>query len=696
MNTKFESNQILNQITKIDYKNKQFFEKIFTSIGNRIIDLLLFTPTKVIFRNFIDRKINDNDLNKFGSIDLQIISYEPTYFKKKPLIINCKNKFNQFFKIIYFNVNQFFFKKIFLIGKIYRVTGNLTLQNNFYQIIHPESFLEISKLNNFIECQPVYNISRLKINKKKFDELVKKNLEFFKTVELPAEWISNDFFSEKSWLSFKESIISLHSPPKKNSDKSYNQIRKRLAYDEILSNFLILSILRKSNRKHKSSNVLNRNNMSNEVIKNLPFKLTEQQKNIYIEISKNLSNKIRMFRLLQGDVGSGKTIISLLAISDAVDSGFQAVLLVPTEILAQQHFDYFSKILKPFEINIKKISSKTNLNEKKRIYKDLESNQINIIIGTHSLFNKDVKFKNLGLIVIDEQHKFGVNQRMKLLNKAIDSHVLIMSATPIPRSLALAIYGEIEISVLKQKPSAQKPIITNIINKNKINELIKGMKRKIENDEKIFWVMPEIGMNDNDNKKSIISRHSFLEQFFPGLVTCIHGKMKKNELNERVLKFRKNDFKILVSTTVIEVGFDIQEAGLIVIEDANKFGLAQLHQLRGRVGRGKIKSNCILIHTENISESGIKRLSIMKNSNDGFFIAEQDLNMRGAGEIFGKKQTGLPQWKFFDPYLDLDIVNDARHNSKQMMKNIEVYKDQINLLVNMFFKKEEVKNYFVG
>ena len=334
--------------------------------------------------------------------------------------------------------------------------------------------------------------------------------------------------------------------------------------------------------------------------------------------------------------------------------------------------------------------------KKKKIYEELASNKIKIIIGTHSLFNKDIKFKNLGLIVIDEQHKFGVNQRMKLLNKAVNSHVLIMSATPIPRSLAFAIYGEIDISVLKQKPSTQKPITTNIINKNKLDELIEGIKRKIEKNEKIFWVMPEIGLSDINDKKSILSRYNFLERFFPGLVTCIHGKMKKYEFDEKIKKFKKNDYKILVSTTVIEVGFDIPEAGLIVIEDANKFGLAQLHQLRGRVGRGEIKSNCILIHTENISENAIKRLLILKNSNDGFYIAEQDLKMRGAGEIFGTKQTGLPQWKFFNPYFDLDIIDDAKKNSKQMMININTYKNQINLLINMFFKKEDVQNYFIG
>ncbi len=695
MNAKYNSKQILNQITKIDYKNKQFFEKIASSIGKRVIDLLLLNPNRFIFRKFLDRKIDDNDINKFNSIDLEIISFEPTYNKKKPFIINCKNRFNQYFKIVYFNINQFYIKKVFLIGKIYRFTGNLSFQNNYYQIIHPESFFEISNLSNFVECQPVYNISKLKINKNKFTELVEKNLEFFRKIELPEEWISNDFFSKKTWLSFKDSIISLHSPPKEFSDRSYNQIRKRLAYDEILSNFLTLSILKRSNKKEQSSVVCGKN-ISNKIISSLSFELTDQQKNIYEEISKNLSNKIRMYRLLQGDVGSGKTIISLLAISDLVSSGFQAALLVPTEVLAQQHFDYFSKILNPFEINIKKISSKTKLNEKKIIYEELATNKVKIIIGTHALFNKDIKFKKLGLIVIDEQHKFGVNQRMKLLNKAVNSHVLIMSATPIPRSLAFAIYGEIDVSVLKQKPSSQKPITTNIINKNKIDQLIQGMERKIKNNEKIFWVMPEIGLNDNDDKRSILFRYNFLEKIFPGLVTCIHGKMKKNEFDEKIQKFRKNEYKILVSTTVIEVGFDIPEAGLIVIEDANKFGLAQLHQLRGRVGRGKIKSNCILIHTENINENGIKRLLIMKSSNDGFFIAEQDLKMRGSGEIFGTKQTGLPQWKFFNPYLDLDIINFAKENSKRMIRDIKAHKDQIYLLINIFFKKEEVKNYFNG
>ncbi len=375
-------------------------------------------------------------------------------------------------------------------------------------------------------------------------------------------------------------------------------IRKRLAYDEILSNFLIVNLLRRQNFKKEKKFICKKNELLDVLTKSLKFDLTNDQKKVIDEIVYDISKK-RMFRLLQGDVGSGKTIIALLSVVNIVKSGFQAAVMTPTEILAKQHFNYFSKLLNKYKIKIKLLTGKLSVKEKKKIYQELAENQIDILIGTHSLFNKKLIFNNLGIIIIDEQHKFGVNQRLSLQKKSPECHVLIMSATPIPRSLTFAIYGEIDVSFIKEKPKGRKEIKTSIININQLNELFNGLKRKVNKNEKVFWILPYIGDEEQiegEKRVSIKKRFETLDKILPNKVDFIHGKLKKVDIEKKINSFRNGDIKVLVSTTLIEVGVDIPEASIIVIEYANNFGLAQLHQLRGRIGRNNLESNCVLLH----------------------------------------------------------------------------------------------------
>ena len=690
----YNSINILNQISKIEYNNKLFYQKIIKTFGERIIDILLIYPNGYVYREILNQKITDVEINKLCTVDVVIVSYEPNFNKKSPFIINCKNSFNQYIKILLFNSPKKFIEKKYIIGEKYRITGNIKYHSNFFQIFHPETSYSKNNLNRYEHIEPVYNLSRLKLNKEKFRDLIKKNLNEIKEFNFPEEWIMNEKINKESWISFKDSLITIHCPKKKLADNDLERIRKRLAYDEILSNFITLYKIKLIKKIHLSKYKCSKNNISKKIIKNLDFFLTEDQENVVHEIENDLSKKNKMYRLLQGDVGSGKTIIALLSMVIVVESGFQTTLMVPTEVLANQHYKYFRKILEPFEIKIALLTGKTSKKEKAIIYDRLQNKEIDILIGTQSLFNKNLSFSDLGLIVIDEQHKFGVNQRLGLQNKSFDSNILIMSATPIPRSLTFAIYGEINISIIKNKPKNRKQILTNIVNYNKINNLVLGIKRKIEKNEKVFWILPEIGKLNDNNDNSIFSRFKYLDKIFPKLVTFIHGKMDKQKINEIMNDFKNNnDIMILISTTVIEVGIDIPNASLIVIENANKFGLAQLHQLRGRVGRGSIESNCILMHRDNLTPSGKERLLIMKNSSDGFFIAEQDLKLRGGGEIFGIKQTGLPHWRFFNPYSDLDLIADAKKNCKLIMFSQEKYKKQIDLLTKMFFKDTDIQNY---
>ena len=690
--------KILEKTKKINYSNKQFYEKINIQFGERIIDLLLRNPLDYIIRKLINVPIEAKHLNKFHSIDITVESYIESFSRKLPFTVISKNSFGQEIKIIFFNIKAIYIKNSYKIGEKYRVTGNIEYYKGQIQLVHPESCYNMNKLEGYEFVEPVYNLNRIKINRKKFRKLIKENINVFKNIDFPKEWIDKDSINNNSWESFKNSLINLHDSKSINIKEYKEKYRRRLAYDEILSNFLIISFLKRKLEYKKSDFICKKFIISNKLIKELDFKLTKGQSNSYKEICNDIKSLNKMFRLIQGDVGSGKTIVALLAIANIVDSGFQAALMAPTEILALQHYNYFKEYFHNFNIKIELLTGKNTPNEKKVIFKKLENHEIDIIIGTHSLYNKNIKFKSLGMIVIDEQHKFGVNQRLNLQNKSPNSHVLIMSATPIPRSLTFAVYGEIDISIIKDKPIGRKEIVTSIISNDKINELIIGIKRKINNNEKVFWVLPEIGKNEINqiNNESIVSRYEYLNKIFYNQVDFIHGKIKKEEIAKKIDTFKNGKTMILVSTTVIEVGVDIPNASIIVIENANKFGLAQLHQLRGRIGRGELKSNCVMIHNNNLSVNGKERLLIMKKSNDGFFIAEQDLNLRGGGEIFGLKQTGLPSWRFFNPYFDIDLIDNVRNDCKKLFINKLKYKDQINFLTTVFFRSKEIENYFTG
>mgnify|MGYP002015012248 FL=1 len=412
----------------------------------------------------------------------------------------------------------------------------------------------------------------------------------------------------------------------------------------------------------------------NEIISKLDFILTGDQNKTLEEINKDLCSENKMFRLLQGDVGSGKTIVSLLSAFNTIDAGFQVAVMAPTEILARQHFLLAKKIF-PKDIKVELISGKSTYSNKKIILNKLFKKQIDIIFGTHALFQKKVEFKKLGLIIIDEQHKFGVNQRKKLSDKAgKDCDVLLMTATPIPRTLTMTIYGDMDLSIIREKPNIRKPVKTYSKLESKIDDVIKFIKNEIKLGNQIFWVCPLIEESKKIDHTSAIKKSDYLKKLFPNQVYLLHGKTSIEEKEIILNKFLKNDFKILVSTTIIEVGIDFPNANVIVIENANKFGLSQLHQLRGRVGRGNKESSCILMFKSNLSENAKKRINILKESNDGFKISEEDMKIRGFGDILGFKQSGIKNFKLADPIHNHNLFILA----EKEIKRIEYEKEDIS------------------
>ena len=373
-----------------------------------------------------------------------------------------------------------------------------------------------------------------------------------------------------------------------------------------------------------------------------------------------------MFRLLQGDVGSGKTIVALISCLNVVNSGFQVSFMAPTEILAKQHYNLAKKIF-PKNINIDLLTSKTEYKDRKNILENLNKNKIKVLFGTHSLFQDKIVYKKLGLIVIDEQHKFGVKQRKRLSDKGgKNCDVLVMSATPIPRTMVMTIFGDMDVSIIKEKPKNRKDIITYSKLETKVDEVLSFINKQILNKKQIFWVCPLIEESKKLEQKSSIERYKFLEKKYKNKVGLVHGSLEKNKRNKVLQDFLNRKIDILVSTTVIEVGIDFPNANVIIIENANKFGLSQLHQLRGRVGRGSVESYCILLFKSNLSENAKKRINILKNTNDGFKISEEDMKLRGYGDLLGFKQSGLQSFRLADPVINEDLFILAEKQTKKL------------------------------
>ena len=682
---------LFSDLSKLDFLNNKQIENISKYFGDKVSDYLLNCPTDIINKCFIE-KLDLKYISKLVTIDLTVINHKKNFKRNMPFKIICKDNENQKIDIILFNTPGFYISNLYKINETYRITGTLQFFNKTFQIIHPNSFYSMEKINEFEEIEPIYNLKKKKIKKTFYRKIIIKTLSIL-DLNFFEEWISSKIINKYKWLSFEKSLFGIHHP-KSSNIQCIEIFRKRLAFDELFSNLLMISFLKKE-RLSINNYLLKNSSASNKIINSLSFSLTNDQLKAFKEIQKNLFSQSCMYRLLQGDVGSGKTIVALLAIADILNSGFQAVLMAPSEILAQQHYIYFKKILANFNFQIRILTGKINKKEKNLIYEEVSKNKINLIIGTHALFNKEINFFNLGIIVIDEQHKFGVNQRLKLQRKSKNCNVLVMSATPIPRSLTFAIYGEMEVSLIRNKPPGRQRIETSIINIKKINQLVEGIKRIIDNNQKVFWVVPEIG--DDDKKtvnSSIFERYENLKQFFGEKISFVHGKMNKEIVNETMIKFRSSKIMILISTSLIEVGIDIPDASTIVIENANKFGLAQLHQLRGRVGRGKLKSYCILIHNNNLNENALARLNIMKQTDDGFLIAEEDLRIRGGGDVFGTKQTGLPNWKFFNPFRDISLIDEVKDNLNYSRDKIN--QNELRKIINIFFNNKKLENYFSG
>jgi len=649
------------------------------------IDLIFNFPYGLIDRTHCP-KLNNLEIGKISTIFVKVRKHNFPRIRRLPNTVQCFDETGEI-NIVFFNSRENYIKEILPINSEVIISGKVNFYKNKYQITNPDYVTSINNEEKVTKIMPTYaslkGISNKTINKI-YENIIK---------EIPdvPEWHRDHIIKNNKWFSFKESLIQLHNP-KKIEDLDKNSLTyERISFDEIFSNLLIFAQIKKKIATIYKKPKLFSSDQKLKLIKNLPFTLTKDQETIIKEIDDSLKSDKKMIRLLQGDVGSGKTIISIITGLNVVAAGYQVALMCPTEILATQHLNLIRSLTKGQDINVEILSSGINKKRQIEIKKELVEGKINFLIGTHSLFQETVSFSNLGLIIIDEQHKFGVRQRINLSDKGgVNCDVLLMSATPIPRTLILSTYGDMDISTLKEKPFKKTTIVTNIIPEKKIPDLINLIKKKIESEQQIYWICPLIEESTKVNLTPVLERFKFITKFFPENAAVMHGNLKNDEKNIVMKNFLEKKFSILISTTVVEVGVDNPNANTIIIENSERFGLAQLHQLRGRVGRGIENGECILVYSKSISENGKKRLKILKESNDGFYISEQDLKLRGFGDIIGYKQSGQKDFIVADPMFHSHLFELAKQETDfYTQANLPI--EKFNVLLK-FFKKDKILN----
>ncbi len=659
----------INNIDGIGTKTAKLLQK---KNINTVFDLLWNLP-----QNFTDRsnlvKINELQIGKIQTVRIHVKKYNFPRIRNLPNKVLCEDDTGKL-DCIFFNSYEGYIRKILPLNEKITISGKINYYKKKYQITNPTYLSKdksvIKKIHN------KYNLTE-GITEKKYNFIINQIIE-----KLPdlKEWLSPRIANLFNNIRWKESIVKLHDY--NNIGKHNTKFFKRLVFDEILSSFIVFSETRKSIKKIKKNKKIFSNKYSNETINNFGFNLTKDQINTLKEINVDLSSKSKMFRILQGDVGSGKTIVALLSSLNVIESGYQVAFMSPTEILANQHYNLAKKIF-PNEINIDLLTGKTESVSKKIIIFNLKNSSTKMVFGTHSLFQKKTLFKKLGYIIIDEQHKFGVKQRKSLSDKGgSNCDILLMSATPIPRTLTMTIYGDMDLSVISEKPKNRKEIITYSKREDNIKDILTFVKKEIDKGNQIFWVCPLIDDSKKIDHQSAIKKFNSLNKLFHSRVAIIHSKIDNDKKNIILKGFLNKKFDILVSTTIIEVGIDFPNANVIIIENSNKFGLSQLHQLRGRVGRGVNQGKCILMFKNNLSENAKKRIKILKNTNNGFVISNEDMKLRGFGDVLGFKQSGDKKFNLADPIIHEDLFKIAEKEIRRIEieeTNLSKYKTLIKL-----------------
>lgn len=631
--------------------------------GERLWDLLCHAPTDVVERTHIKNPI-ESDSGKVVIVNVNVHEYSIGRKRNVPSRIHCVAGDAQM-DLVFFHAREDYLKKNFPIGGTKQISGTLVFYRGRAQITHPDFATSKSEEGVFDKVEPVYPMTQGLGHK----VLRKAILCALEQVPELDEWQDPSVIKARGWGKWRESLLALHHPMSESMVALDHKARLRLAYDEMLAHQLALTLIRRAQQKAKGRAFTGITGaLRSQFLQNIPFTLTGAQQRVISEIDEDMASPLAMVRLVQGDVGSGKTMVACAAMLNAVECGAQAALMAPTEILARQHAESLGPLFDKLGVRYVVLTGRDKGKAKELLLSQVQNGAAQIVIGTHALFQEKVVFQDLGLAVIDEQHRFGVQQRLQLSQKGV-SDVLVMTATPIPRTLALTAYGDMDVSRIDEKPAGRKPIDTRLLPKSKLEGMVAGLIRQIKEEKaQIYWVCPLVEDSEVLDLAAAEERFDVLQSFLGDRVGLVHGRMKAEDKDAVMQKFAAGDLDILVATTVIEVGVNVPNASIMVIEHAERFGLAQLHQLRGRVGRGERQSHCFLLYSTPISETGKARLKIMRDTEDGFLIAEEDMRLRGVGDILGTRQSGLADYMLADLSAHGELIAMARDEAQLIVQ----------------------------
>ena len=637
--------------------------KHFAALGVTIPrDLLFLLPHSGVDRS---RKASLRDVNLPATVTVEVevgLHFPPPSHGRPYRIMVRDAKLD--FILVYFHAKGDFLQALLPTGQRRIVSGKVELFDGVAQMPHPDHVLRVEEAAQLPLYEPVYPLVA-GITQKLVAKGVAASLE--RTPDLP-EWIDPGQLARENWPGWRGAVVAAHAPQGPQDLIPTHPARQRLAYDELFAHQLTLALARASLRRGKGLSSTGTGLLQARVLASLPYPLTGAQVRAVAEIAVDLKSPLKMNRLLQGDVGSGKTLVAFLALLIAVEAGGQGVMMAPTELLARQHFEALAPLARAADVRLELLTGRDKGADRQSKLEDLAAGRIPLLVGTHAVFQKDVEFQDLRLAVVDEQHRFGVAQRMELGAKGQAADVLVMTATPIPRSLALASFGDMDVSVLDEKPPGRKPIKTALIPLSRLDEVVAHLRQAVAEGRQAYWVCPLVEESEVTDYASAEARFAALRAALgEGVVALVHGQLPPVEKDAAMARFASGQAKVLVATTVIEVGVNVPNATIMVVERAEIFGLAQLHQLRGRVGRGTAESTCLLMYQAPLSETARRRLQVIRDTEDGFRIAEEDLAMRGAGDLIGTAQSGLPRFRIADLERQSALMAIAQSDARKLL-----------------------------
>jgi ATP-dependent DNA helicase RecG len=660
-------------------------------VGGRLLDLAFDLPVGMIDRSYQPRLIEAQE-GRIATFALNVLDHLPRRDPRQPYRVRCSDD-TATIELIFFHANADYLERALPPRSQRLVSGRIERFGAKLQMAHPDYVLAPEEAANLPLHEPVYRLTEGLAGK----SLVKAINGALEKVPAMPEWQDTAYLKARAWPTFNGALAIAHKPLSDADLQPTTPARMRLAFDELLANQLALALIRERMRGQKGRPIKGNGQLRQRAVAALPFQLTEAQARSLAEIEADMAAPTRMLRLLQGDVGAGKTIVAMLAMLSAVEAGAQAALMAPTEILARQHLGALGPLADAAGIRMALLTGRERGTTRDQILSKLVTGEIDILVGTHALFSEDVAFRDLGLAVVDEQHRFGVHQRMQLQgkgNKPVD--VLVMTATPIPRTLALTAYGDMDVSRLEGRPPGRKPVQTRVLSAGRLDEVIEHLRIALAKGARAYWVCPLVEESEKIDLAAASERADMLAEALGNRVGLLHGRMKGTERDDAMAKFKSGDTNVLVATTVIEVGVDVPEATIMVVEHSERFGLAQLHQLRGRIGRGTAKSTCLLIYQPLLGETAKARLQTLRETDDGFVIAEEDLRLRGPGEFLGTRQSGMPEFRLADLSVHGELLAAARDDARLVVQrdpNLKSGRGEALRVLLYLFERDEAVRY---